>query len=51
MMKIRFRSEKAESAWITAVQMYPADREGKRLLRYPLIADQQICCQNSDNVI
>ena len=21
-MKIRFRSEKAESAWITAVQMY-----------------------------
>ena len=36
---------------ITAVQMYPADREGKRLLRYPLIADQQICCQNSDNVI
>ncbi len=36
---------------ITAVPMRPADREGKRLLRYPLVASQQICCQNSDTMI
>lgn len=36
---------------ISAVHMRQADREGKRLLRYPRIVEQQICCQNLDNMI
>lgn len=36
---------------ITAVSMHSAEREGKRLLRYPIMREQQICCQNVGHMI
>ena len=35
-----------ENRQITAVDLHKEDLEGNALVSYPLIQEQQICCQN-----